>query len=685
MSTGSSNTPETSVVDAKTRRVVDELAALATQPVEPHEFFETLLDRVVATTESHAGAVWMCDAEGKAGLAHQLHLNENPLGQPGEEQTLHERLLARVVEVGRPTIVPPQARAADPDDGGNPTEFLLLLAPLVCDERVIGVVELFGDSTLDRTAATENLQVVSQVCGFVSSWLNPAAAGNASVETNAGPADLYQSTEAFSRAIHGNLHLRATAYAIVNEGRQLIGADRVSVAVRRGGRYVIEAVSGQDVFDKRSNTIRLLGSLAKTVAGAEEPLWYEGPTDEMPPQIVEAVNAYVEESLTKYIAVLPLRRPPQLKKSDDKAGHVPVTGEIIGALIVEQIEDVESWSKPAERIELAAEHASRALASAIEHHRVPLMPVWRGLQKARTWFLPKTLPKTLVIMATVVCVLAALFLIPINFTLEGEGVLQPVVRREVFVETPGIAKRIHVEHGQEVEKGDLLVELENIELQVKHGELTGELIAVRDQLRSLRRSLLDDRPLTEIERIQLPSEVGLLQRQRDNLRRQIQLIEQQLAQLKITAPASGQVITWNVEDLLDGRPVGAGEVLMTIADPTGEWELEVYMPESRMGHIAKAADVVDEPLDVSYIQTTHPQTVYRGTLKSIHAMAELHEQEGQSVRLQVEIDQGDLNDPRPGGVGNRQGPLWPPLDRLRLRPRTLGIPAAQSVFLRDEA
>ena len=55
------------------------------------------------------------------------------------------------------------------------------------------------------------------------------------------------------------------------------------------------------------------------------------------------------------------------------------------------------------------------------------------------------------------------------------------------------------------------------------------------------------------------------------------------------SPIDGRVVTWNVEDRLRGRPVNRGENLLEIADPTSDWELEVMMPEYRMGHIAKAA------------------------------------------------------------------------------------------------
>ena len=58
---------------------------------------------------------------------------------------------------------------------------------------------------------------------------------------------------------------------------------------------------------------------------------------------------------------------------------------------------------------------------------------------------------------------------------------------------------------------------------------------------------------------------------------------------KIRSPIDGRVVTSNVQERLRVEPpVNRGENLLEIADPDKEWELEVLMPEKRMGHIAEA-------------------------------------------------------------------------------------------------
>ena len=56
--------------------------------------------------------------------------------------------------------------------------------------------------------------------------------------------------------------LKETAFTVANEGRRLIGCDRVSVLVRRGTRCRLVAVSGVATVNRRANAVRALERLA---------------------------------------------------------------------------------------------------------------------------------------------------------------------------------------------------------------------------------------------------------------------------------------------------------------------------------------------------------------------------------------------------------------------------------------
>ena len=119
---------------------------------------------------------------------------------------------------------------------------------------------------------------------------------------------------------------------------------------------------------------------------AGEPLWHDGATEDLPPQIEEALEDYVDLSYGRNIAVLPLREPFRKLGADEEGGAAGEIdrddahrGEVIGALIVEQIES----DLPAEifhaRTDLVYEHGTRAIANSMAHTNLFLMPVWRTI------------------------------------------------------------------------------------------------------------------------------------------------------------------------------------------------------------------------------------------------------------------------------------------------------------------
>jgi hypothetical protein len=56
----------------------------------------------------------------------------------------------------------------------------------------------------------------------------------------------------------------------------------------------------------------------------------------------------------------------------------------------------------------------------------------------------------------------------------------------------------------------------------------------------------------------------------------------------VKSPLGGQVVTWDLKNRLPiGRPVNRGQVLLCVADPDGPWQLELHMPEHRVGHVVQ--------------------------------------------------------------------------------------------------
>lgn len=623
------------------RTLVNEIMQLAHSEISPQEFYGEFLTRLVAALAAPGGALWATEEQGQGQLQlqYQVNLRDTRLAEmPENEQRRHGRLLQKVMTSGDGLLLPPRSGSGDDAEAGNPTDFLLVMGPLKTDLHVVGVVEIFQRSEAGPQTQMGYLRFLLQMCEHAGDFLKSRQLRSLSDRQT-----LWTQLEEFSRSVHASLEPRGTAYTIANEGRRLIECDRVSVAIRRGHRCLIEAVSGQDLVDKRSNTVRLLGELATAVVASEETIWYTGDTTNMAPQVEDAVQAYVDESHSKTVAVIPLRRPEILaEKEADEDYEVPPP---VGALIVEQIEDARVAQKMSQRVDVVAQHSSVALANAMEHQSLFLMPLWRAIGKSRWIIQARTLPKTISIGVAVIVAILCLIFVPAEFKLHCKGTLEPVDRRNVFAPSEGIVQEVLVKHGDSVKKGDLLARLRSTELGVQMEKVRGDRDATKASLDKIDREILSgQKRLTREENLQLSGNRMELRHRLDALNAQLKLYEAKAAELEVRSPVDGKVISWDIENKLVNRPVQRGQELMRIGELSKEkeWQLELNMPEDRMGYLAKRQKEMGHDLEVRYVLATDPGTQHVGSIKEVQQVAEPRDEEGNTVTIKVDINEDDL-------------------------------------------
>jgi multidrug efflux pump subunit AcrA (membrane-fusion protein) len=569
------------------RSLVAEIAKLSKTEVSPEEFYGEFLPRVVSALAAVGGAVWTLNPEGQLALQYQINLQETQLRENEAGQAQHARLLYKALGNSEGMLVPPHSGAGElqsldqPDSqtpAANPTAFLLVLGQLKTDLETVGVVEIFQRADSAPNTQRGYLNFLGQMCALAGDFLKSHQLRHFSHRQT-----LWTQLEDFTRVVHASLEPRETAYTIANEGRRLIECDRVSVAIRRGKKCVIEAISGQDLFDKRSNTVRLLGKLASAVVASGDTVWYTGDTRDLPPQVEDAIQAYVDDAHSKTVAVLPLQRPAP-PEDDDHSERTDAEAPI-GALIVEQIEDSRIAGALVQRAEVVCRHSSTALANALEHQNLFLMPVWRFLGKNRWIVQTRNLPKTLSITAAVLILLGGLAMWPAQFTLESKGTLEPVVRQDVFAGIDGVVDELFCAHGDTVAKNKTLIKLRNPDLEVALSGVQGDRLANSERLAAVQHSLVVEKKLSVDERIRLEGERAELDQKQLAFDNQWALYKVKQSELDVKSPINGLVVTWDLRNRLIHRPVQRGQTLLRVADPEGAWQLELHMPENRVGHI----------------------------------------------------------------------------------------------------
>ena len=599
------------------RKLVAEIAELAESDIQPAEFHVEFLNRVVAAVAASGGALWLMDGRGGLKLQHQLEFGLTGLLDGRTRTQPHDALLGCMIRANQPQIIPPGAVVDGVPGAANPTGFAIILAPLMVDKQVVGLVEILMDPT--RRAATQKstLRFVSDLCDLAGQYLK-----NRSMRQMVSQQRMWTQLELFSQAIHSSLDLKETAYSVANEGKRLVGCDRLSVALKLGGRAMVEAVSGQEVVEQRANLIRELTRLCKAVIHSGEDLVYTGNTENFAPEIRDALEMYVDESGSKAVIIVLLHKP-EVEAGKDKVAY--------GCLVAEQIGDELASTDAHARTEVVARHASTALWNAREYDKIFMRPLLKAIGSPWRFFKGRTLAKIVAVLLGIVALIGVLAFVPWKLTIEGRGSILTKERTNTYAPMPGIVNEVFVEHGQKVRKGDVLVKLQSKELEKNLAEARKELNSAIAQQGTLRTQMARTGTKEE-ERTQLKGQFREAQVKQEGTEELIRILTEQDESLTVRAPQDGIVTSWEVRKNLLGRPVEQGTELLAIADIEGDWDLEVEVPDGEMGPIkdaqsklnAQVAAGTKDPgstLDAYFVSATDPQHKYPGYVKRIASTA----------------------------------------------------------------
>ncbi|MEW4452509.1 efflux RND transporter periplasmic adaptor subunit [Bremerella sp. JC817] len=615
--------------------LLDEVAELSDMPLAPDEFYGQLLDRLTFATTALGAAIWTKGPGGHLILAHQSDLAQvYPVGQAAHAMSDDEAYLYQVFTGTEAKTLAGSQQAT--------SAYEMIALPLKVVGESWGVLVLYQKGPLARSVQ-QTYQRIVQAFGEVAQHFQQQTLLR---DFRQHQSDWKRQLD-FAGLVHTDLAYDKTAYRIANEARNCLDADRVAVLSLRGGRCRLDAISGVDKAHGRSNTVQTLQRLATEVVRAKQPLLYTGETESLPPQVEAALADYLEESPSKIIAVIPLEEPAAIEADDDAAKRK--SSSPIGALVLESIEHLDG-AELLRRAEPMVRHAASALANALAYRQVPFASVLRPLGKglaAVGWY---RLPTTLKVLVPVVCLVVALFLIPTDFSIEVHGQLVPKLQRNIFAPSDGYVEEIFVEHGQEVAPDEPLIQLRSNEFQLQRAEIVGQLQTAQAELdaiivkrsQGMRRDPRSETRSTDTlenlsaDQLKLTTQIESLTKRRD-------LLQKREDELKLLSPIQGQVLDWELEEVLAARPVSRGELLMKVADVQGPWLLELELPDKRTYHVVTAQQQSSEPLEVRFQLVNEPGETYQGLLTDTAAIVDLDENAEQPfVPLLADFDKSQI-------------------------------------------
>jgi len=615
-------------------RLAEEIAHLSEMDLDAAAYHQEFLQRLLMAIAAPAGAVWLRTPQGNLQLQCQVNMQQVGLDSSENSRQTHDELLRQAMTRGQAGMVAPHSGLGAGEEGkaaaGNPTDFVILIAPIVVDKQTAGLVEVWQDPGRPPDAQRGFLQFMVRMTAHVSGFTR-----NQNLRQMVGQQQVWTQLEAFARQIHGSLNPTEVAYLIANEGRRLVECDRVSVGLRFGKRTVVEAVSGADVVEKRSNLVQLQRKLFDAVLAWGEKLIYSGLKDDtLPPRVLKGLDAYLAESNSKLLVILPLRDD---RESESK--KPPRSG-----LMMESFEPAAAPEQLVARLEVVGRHSTAALYNAIEHKRIPMRFVWMPLAKVQEGLGGKARAIITLIGAALVVLVLAMIFVPYPLRMEAKGQLLPKERQYLYSPVPGTVKEIRdvVQTGRWVSKDQELIRMYDVELARKINEINLDILKASQTIREFSKNLKED------ERGSLPRE--LLDARATKQAKVAELAEVQArtnserrnpGEFSLKAPLNGIILTSDFEKLR-GIYVKPSDPLLRIgkADPkkpsNAQWEIEIKIPQKHIGQVLSAYKTLKtDELDVDLLLVSAPTHAYKGKLAK------------RRVASEATPNQSDNNEPEP--------------------------------------
>jgi hypothetical protein len=624
------NAPEVPATGQKSNRQIDaafeEVARLAGSDIPPAEFYQQFLQKTVGGIEAPAGAIWLRTPQGFLQLQCQMNLDGVGLDKHKGGRQSHNELLRQAFQMSKPMLLEPYGTTGIHEGmpAGNPTELVVLLAPIQADKQgggteTVGLLEVWQDPRWEPRAQKLCLNYLIQMAGYAANFVR-----NQQGRRLAGQEQLWTQLETFAREVHASLDPTRVAYQVANEGRRLIGCDRLSVATVESKKCKIQAVSGSDVVEKRSNLIVLMRALVDAVLAWGEKLVYTGSKDEsLPPDVLNALDDFLAESNSKLLVLQPLR--------DERQKDVP--GPARSALLIECFETPEQTEPLIARLEVVSRHATTGLYNAVELHRIPLGWLWRPVAAVQSGLGGKKKAIITAIVAAVVGLGVALVAVPYPLKMDANGQMLPMDRQRIYAPHPGFVRNFLVDPNVKFGPGQGLVEMEDFqELGAKMHELKEQINSYFDLAAKYRTQESNAKDQTEMQRAQLErAKAEATQRAKATELRELIRINNadpnRPGRFWVVAPPFSSrfavdhrpewvVLDPDYRERFNNQYVKPSDPILRLGDVNGNFEVELKIPEKHIGQIKRAfsRDEADPKLDVDLLIMSDPTRTFRGVL-----------------------------------------------------------------------
>ena len=647
--------PTTGEIRDEVRRTLKKLNDLARTEANFDQFCNAVLSDVVKITGAYCGVLWQFDGKTAPKITHKS--GDFPHATAADvvagENKLHFNAIVEVITKELPVGIASEAFTGRSTAEGQPpqaTPFLLLLSPVHDRQKNCrGALELVQRGTISAQAQEGYLRFMTQVAQLFQRWNEHQDLAKLSDDANA-----WENRIAFINESHRSIDPEETAYSIANEARRLLKCDRVSVGHWNGRRCKIKAISSQDRFDNRANVVRLLSNVATAAVKADTPLWIVGDTEGIAPEVAKKINEYLDESHSRTLAVIPLMaRPPELDDLEMKSKRRPKPRKL-GVLVLEYFDADVTEAQIEENSNLIVQQSEIALENARKHSEIFMQPVWKRLGWLQKVLFRDHIAKTITGLIALSILTLVLIFMPWELKMKVDGVMHPTLRRTIFSQSEGMIKDVLISEQEVVTRGQALLQIEDPDLETQISTARLEFESIGHQINGLK-TKANLPGLERLDRDDIRISIMTASQKAQSLVKQIEILEKKQAYQTVLSPIDGVVITPHPETKLPRMPATRDMALLEVADLTGPWQLELKIPEGRVGYVDHALeDSDDQRLPVEFKIGSNPNLTLKGSLVSVSRRAVPSELGVNEFRAIVEIESEEIEDCRDelrSGVG----------------------------------
>jgi hypothetical protein len=427
----------------------------------------------------------------------------------------------------------------------RPGRAALIAYPVLVDGQAIGAaaLELSAKPTPDLRAAMRQLQ-------WASAWLRDHRRAQITAQQAVVIERQSLALDLLAAALEQPGFAAACRLAATELATRL-GCERVSLGFVRHGRTVIAALSHTASFGRRLNLLRLLAG-AMDEAVDQQAIILHPATDQ--PLATRAHAALAGAGAGAVVLTVPMA----------------VAGRFIGAATFERAADQPFDQTTVELAEAITAILGPALLDKREVDRNLALKALDALgRQAARLFGPAYLGRKLALLAIVALALLGNFATA-TYRIGAEGRVEGTVQRAITAPFDGFVREAPARAGAIVQKGSLIVALDDRDLVLERGRWVTE-----------RQQHIDEygEALSKEHR----ADALRFLNQRDQADAQIRLVDEQLARARINAPFDGLVVSGDLSQSI-GAPVRRGDVLFEIA-PLHDYRVELMVNENQIADV----------------------------------------------------------------------------------------------------